>query len=137
MPDLQQIAHAIAEYLSGSGLDPALREISLDPARPPAAHPHLRITPQEELRQSPPCTGKASLTLGIACSAGRPEDALAAALGLAQSVAQKLRLSHGLGGLLGAVSVSAVRQGSQEAGEAGCLGWAELDVETFSRDEQA
>jgi hypothetical protein len=116
MASLFEITNRMVEWFAANPTNPPIRDYALATGAQPRAYPALAVLPQR-VRFAPngECA-QASVTLRLACQAGRSVDALAQALALAEQLQRSIIVSHNLGGLARAASVEGLHWPARDRG---------------------
>lgn len=141
---ITDIIEQLSAWLATQDFTPAVREQGTIALLPAASYPQLLITPLREdfgAGRSGASFGdwpggseaKASLSLRIACAAGRPEQALRDSAALAQQIRSALLQSGpNLGGAVKSIAVGGFSYAQQQpAAGAPVVAAAELEVEVL------
>ncbi|MCC7477046.1 hypothetical protein IT575_01190 [bacterium] len=141
---ITDIIEQLSAWIAAQDFTPAVREQGTIALLPAASYPQLVITPLREdfgAGRSGAAFGdwpggseaKASLSLRIACAAGRPEQALRDSAALARQIrAALLQSGSNLGGSVKSIAVGGISYAqAPQAGAGAVVSTAELEVEVL------
>jgi len=128
---INDIVQSLIAWLAAAELSPKLREITSVGTLPAAAYPQAAILVDEEEFSLGDAEVTASLRVRVACTAGRPAEAIAGSRELAHQLRAALNQSHNLGGRVkrlraGGMRYSAIRG---DHAEGGVIATAEVELE--------
>jgi|GEM_PF-2176412 len=133
---INTILTRLADRLAQETFSPALRLITLAPAGPPAAYPHLAVVLEGERFGPAASDCTAQLKLIVSCAAGRPLAAQDQARALAHQLRVALNHLHELGPYAKRIITGAIGYATEEPhSDRGVVARAEVAAEVrYSAD---